>query len=33
MNVSTEKKIIDLEDRLVAARVRGREREGLGAWG
>ena len=38
MNLSTEKKIMDLENRLVAARreregERGREREGLGAWG
>ena len=30
MNISTEKKIMDLENRLVAAQ---REREGLGAWG
>ena len=34
MNLSTEKKIMDLENRLVAAREgRGREWEGLGAWG
>ena len=30
MNLSTEKKIMDLENRLVAA---WGEREGLGAWG
>ena len=30
MNISTEKKIMDLENRLVAARW---EREGVGAWG
>jgi len=33
MNFSTEKKIMDLENRLVVARERGREWEGLGAWG
>ena len=30
MNISTEKKILDLKNRLVG---RGRECEGLGAWG
>ena len=33
MNISTEKKIMDLENRLVAAWGRGREWEGSGAWG
>ena len=33
MNISTEKKITELENRLVAARGRGREWEGWGAWG
>ena len=33
MNLSTENKIMDLENRLVVARARGREWEGLGAWG
>ena len=33
MNLSTEKKIIDLENRLVAAQGRGREWEGSGDWG
>ena len=39
MNLSTEKKIMDLENRLVVARGRGvewgggREWEGSGAWG
>ena len=33
MNLSTEKKIMDLENRLVAVGERGREWEGLGAWG
>ena len=34
MNLSTEKKIMDLENRLVAAPGgRGREWEGSGAWG
>jgi len=32
MNISTEKKIMDLENRLVAAWGRGREWEGSGAW-
>ena len=33
MNLSTEKRIMDLENRLVVATGRGREWEGLGAWG
>ena len=33
MNLSTEKKIMDLEDRLVVAKVEGREWDGLGVWG
>ena len=33
MNLSTEKKIMDLENRLVAAQGRWRDWEGLGAWG
>ena len=32
MNISTEKKIMDLENRLVAAQGE-REGEGSGAWG
>ena len=32
MNLSTENKIMDLENRLVAAYGRGREWEGSGAW-
>ena len=32
MNLSTEKTIMNLENRLVAARGRVGEREGLGAW-
>ena len=30
---SIEKKVMDLENRLVVAKGRGREREGLGIWG
>ena len=33
MNLSTEKKIMDLENRLWLPRERGREWEELGAWG
>ena len=34
MNVSTEKKLMDLEKRLVVAKGRGeREWDGLGFWG
>ena len=33
MNLSTEKKIMDLENRLVVAKGEGEEWEGLGAWG
>ena len=34
MNLSTEKKIMDLENRLVVAKGEwGREWDGLGAWG
>ena len=33
MNLSTEKKIMDLQNRLVAAQGRKREWEGLGVWG
>ena len=33
MNLSTEKKIVDLEKRLVVARGRGREWDGQGVWG
>ena len=33
MNLSTEKKIMDMENRLVVARGRGKEWDGLGAWG
>jgi len=33
MNLSTEKKLMDLENRLVVARGRGREWDGLGIWG
>ena len=33
MNLSTEKEIMDLEDRLVVAKGGGREWGGLGAWG
>ena len=33
MNLSTEKKIMDLENRLVVAKGSGREWKGLGAWG
>ena len=32
MKLSIEKKIMDLENRLVVAQGRGREWEGLGAW-
>ena len=32
MNLSTEKKIMDLENRLVVAKAEG-EGEGVGAWG
>ena len=31
--LSTEKKIMDLENRLVVAKVGGREWDGLGVWG
>ena len=33
MNLSTDKKIMDLENRLVVAKGKGTEWEGLGAWG
>ena len=33
MHLSTEKKIMDLENKLVVPRGRGREWGGLGAWG
>ena len=33
MNLSTEKKIMDLENRLVVAKEKGREWDRLGAWG
>ena len=33
MNLSTEKKLMDLENRLVAAKEKGREFNGLGIWG
>ena len=33
MNLSTEKKITDLENRLVVAKGRGREWDGWGGWG
>ena len=33
MNLSTEKKIKDLENRHVVARVKGEGMGGLGAWG
>ena len=33
MNISAEKKIIDLENRLMVAKGKGREWYGLGAWG
>jgi len=33
MNLSTEKKIMYLENRLVVAKGWGRERDGWGAWG
>ena len=33
MNLSTEKKTADLENRLVFAWGEGREWQGLGAWG
>ena len=33
MSLSTEKKLIDLENRLVVANERGRELDGLGVWG
>ena len=33
MNLSTEKKLIDMENRHVVAEGRGRERDGLGIWG
>ena len=33
MNISSEKKIMDLENRFVAAQGRGRKWEGLGVWG
>ena len=32
-NLSTEKKLMDLENRLVVAKGRGREWDGLGIWG
>ena len=32
MNLSTEKKLIDLENRLVVAQGEGREWGGLGVW-
>ena len=33
MNLSTEKKLGDLENKSVAVKGRGREWDGLGAWG
>ena len=33
INLSTEKKIMDLENRLVVAKGEGREWDGLEAWG
>ena len=33
MNLSTENKIMDLENKLVVAWGKGREWKGLGAWG
>ena len=33
MNLSTEKKIIDLENRLEVAKQEGEEWDGLGIWG
>ena len=33
MKLSTEKKLMHLENRLVVARWRGREWDGLGVWG
>ena len=33
MNLSTEKKLMDLENRLVVAKGRRREWDGLGVWG
>ena len=33
VNLSTEKKIMDLENRLVVAKRRGREWDGWGIWG
>ena len=33
MNLSTEKKLMDLENRFVVAKRGGRERDGSGAWG
>ena len=33
MNLSTEKKIVDLENKLMVAKGKGREWDGLGAWG
>ena len=32
MNFSTEKKVVDLENRLGLPRRSGRERDGLGVW-
>ena len=32
INLSTEKKLMDLENRLVITRGRGREWDGLGIW-
>ena len=33
MNLPTEEKVMDLEKRLVVAKVEGKEWDGLGAWG
>ena len=33
MNLSTGKKIMDLENRLVVAKRKGKEGDGLGTWG
>ena len=33
MNLSTEKELMDLENRLVVARVGGGDWDGLGIWG
>ena len=32
INLFTEKKLMDMENRLVVAKGRGKERDGLGIW-